>query len=267
MADGIHLVATCLARGVAVRQLLVSESGLKHAEVATLLHDAAGLDCLCLRDSLFRELSGVATPTGIAAVIDIPPVPAELSPGDAVLLEAVQDAGNVGAILRTAAAAGVRNILLGPGCAGAWTSRVLRGGQGAHFSLDIREQVDLPAALAGSSATPVATVAHDGMSLYEVDLRRTAILAGGQRGRGPVGGTRRRGKSPRHDSACRRNGVPECGGGHGGLPVRSAPPAHTRISWNCARGHEKGPHMAGPHPVEAPGLTFSWRPSCRQRRP
>lgn len=184
IADGIHLVATCLARGVAVRQLLVSESGLKHAEVATLLHDAAGLDCLCLRDSLFRELSGVATPTGIAAVIEIPPVPAELSPGDALLLEAVQDAGNVGAILRTAAAAGVRNILLGPGCAGAWTSRVLRGGQGAHFSLDIREQVDLPAALAGSSATPVATVAHDGMSLYEVDLRGPLFWLVGNEGAG-----------------------------------------------------------------------------------
>ena len=82
IADGIHLVATCFARGVAVRQLLVSESGQHHAEVATLLHGAAGLDCVCMRDSLFRELSGVATPTGIAAVIDIPPAQAELPAGE-----------------------------------------------------------------------------------------------------------------------------------------------------------------------------------------
>jgi TrmH family RNA methyltransferase len=168
--DGIHLVATCFARGIGVRQLLVSESGQKNVEIAALLQDAAGIDHLGLRDSLFRELSGVSTPTGIAAVIDIPEVAAQLLPGDALLLDAVQDAGNVGAILRTAAAAGVRNVLLGPGCAGAWTPRVLRGGQGAHFSLAIREQVDLAAVLADGSAQSVATVAHGGRDLYELDL-------------------------------------------------------------------------------------------------
>lgn len=170
IVDGIHLVATCFARGIGVRQLLASESGQKNPEIAALLHGAAGFECVSLRDSLFRELSGVSTPTGIAAVIDIPLVPADGQEGDAVLLDAVQDAGNVGAILRIAAAAGIRNILLGPGCAGAWTSRVLRGGQGAHFSLAIREQVDLAAALAAGSAQSVATVAHGGRSLYDLDL-------------------------------------------------------------------------------------------------
>lgn len=170
IVDGIHLVATCFARGIGVRQLLTSESGQKNPEISALLHGAAGFECVSLRDSLFRELSGVSTPTGIAAVIDIPSAPAELPPGDAVLLDAVQDAGNVGAILRTAAAAGIPNILLGPGCARAWTSRVLRGGQGAHFSLAIREQVDLAAVLAAGSAQSVATVAHGGRSLYDLDL-------------------------------------------------------------------------------------------------
>lgn len=184
IVDGIHLVAACFARGIGVRQLLVSESGQKHVEVAALLHGAAGFDCLSLRDSLFRELSGVSTPTGIAAVIDIPPAPSDLPTGDAVLLDAVQDAGNVGAILRTAAAAGVRNVLLGPGCAGAWTSRVLRGGQGAHFSLAIREQVDPAAALTACPATSIATVARGGMNLYEVDLTGPILWLVGNEGAG-----------------------------------------------------------------------------------
>lgn len=170
LVDGIHLVSTCFARGIVVRQLLASESGQKNPEIVSLLHGAQELECVSLRDSLFRELSGVSTPTGIAAVIDIPLAPAAGLEGDAVLLDAVQDAGNVGAILRSAAAAGVRNILLGPGCAGAWTSRVLRGGQGAHFSLAIREQVDLAAALAAGTAQSVATVAHGGRNLYDLDL-------------------------------------------------------------------------------------------------
>lgn len=170
LVDGVHLVATCFARGIAVRQLLVNESGQENCEITALVRDAAGIDCLCLRDSLFRELSGVNTPTGIAAVIDIPLAPADGLEGDAVLLDAVQDAGNLGAILRTAAAAGVRNVLLGRGCAGAWTGRVLRGGQGAHFSLGIREEVDLAAALAAGPTQSVATVAHGGSSLFDLDL-------------------------------------------------------------------------------------------------
>jgi TrmH family RNA methyltransferase len=184
LVDGIHLVATCLARGIGVRQLLVSESGQKNAEIASLLQGAAGIDCLTLRDSLFRELSGVAAPTGIAAVIDIPVAPAGGLSGDVLLLDAVQDAGNVGAILRTAAAAGVGNVLLGPGCAGAWTSRVLRGGQGAHFSLAIREQVDLAAAMAACPATSVATVAHGGKNLYELDLGGPILWLVGNEGAG-----------------------------------------------------------------------------------
>lgn len=184
LADGIHLVATCLARGVAVRELLVSDSGLHNPEIADLLRSAAGIDRLVLRDSLFREVSGVSTPTGIAAVIPIPaPSPMAIR-GDVLLLDAVQDAGNVGTLLRTAAAAGVSEVLLGPGCAGAWTARVLRAGQGAHFSLAIREQVDMAAALAASRATSIATVARDGASLYDVHLDGPLLWMVGNEGAG-----------------------------------------------------------------------------------
>lgn len=182
--DGIHLVTTCLARGTGIRQLLASESGQRSGEIAALLQAAAGVDCVILRDSLFREISGLGSPTGVAAVIDIPPAPAGEIRGDAVLLDAVQDAGNVGTILRTAAAAGVRDVLLGPGCAGAWSPRVLRAGQGAHFSLAIREQADLAAALAASAATSIATVARGGANLYEIDLTGPIIWLVGNEGAG-----------------------------------------------------------------------------------
>lgn len=184
LLDGIHLVTTCFARGIEVKQLLVSESGRENAEIGALLQGATGVDCVILRDSLFREISRVHTPTGIAAVIDIPAAPPGKLSGDAVLLDAVQDAGNVGTILRSAAAAGVRDVLLGPGCAGAWSSRVLRAGQGAHFSLTIREQVDLAAVLADCPATSVATVARGGASLYELDLTGPIAWLVGNEGAG-----------------------------------------------------------------------------------
>ncbi len=184
LADGIHLVADCFAHGITVQQLLVSQSGQQNPQIAALLTSAGDIECLLLSDALFREVSGVATPTGIAAVIAIPPAPQGTVAGDAVLLDGVQDAGNVGTILRTVAAAGIRDVVLGPGCAGAWTPRVLRAGQGAHFNLRIREQADLAATLVACSGISVATVARDGASLYALDLRQPIVWLFGNEGAG-----------------------------------------------------------------------------------
>lgn len=184
LADGIHLVASCFAQGITVQQLLVSESGQNNPQIAALLASAGGIECLLFSDALFREITRVATPTGIAAVIAIPPSPQGSITGDVVLLDAVQDAGNVGAILRTAAAAGVRDAVLGPGCAGAWTPRVLRAGQGAHFSLRIHEQADLLAMLDQCHGLSIATVAREGVSLYALDLRRPVAWLFGNEGAG-----------------------------------------------------------------------------------
>ena len=82
---------------------------------------------------------------GVLAVIATPaptlPAPARFH----VLLDDLQDPGNVGTILRTAAAAGVEQVLLSKHCAFAWSPKVLRAGQGAHFLTTIVEDVDLSA--------------------------------------------------------------------------------------------------------------------------
>jgi len=179
--DGPHLVAAALDHGLMPDLVAVSESAAALPEVVSLLARAPGVTILSLRDALFREVSELATPLGILARIAIPVVPNDLPAGDCLLLDAVQDAGNVGTLLRTAAAAGVRDVLLGPGCAGAWTPRVLRAAQGAHFVLTIREQVDLAGFLKQYAGVPVATVARDGQSLYDLDLAQpTAWLCGNE---------------------------------------------------------------------------------------
>jgi TrmH family RNA methyltransferase len=170
LLEGPHLVSACLDKLGAPLRLIVSESGLGHDEVGALLARCAGVETLCLRDALFRELAATETPVGILAEIAIPAPPAVPPTGSCVLLDAVQDAGNVGTILRTAAAAGVREVVLGPGCAGAWTPKVLRAGQGAHFDLAIRENADLAACLRNYAGTTIATVARDGSSIYDLDL-------------------------------------------------------------------------------------------------
>ena len=181
--EGPHLLTACLDHGGVPELLAVSESAVDKPEVAALLARAAASETIVLRDVLFREISELATPVGILARIAIPHEPATFPVGDCLLLDAVQDAGNVGALLRTAAAAGVRDVLLGTGCAGAWTPRVLRAAQGAHFGLQIREQVDLASFLRHYTGASIATVAHAGAELYALDFAQpTAWLFGNEGG-------------------------------------------------------------------------------------
>jgi len=184
LLDGPHLLAAYLDKVGLPWRVIVSESGQGHGEVAALLARCAGAEAFCLRDALFRELAATEAPVGILAEIAVPRNDATAPGGSCVLLDAVQDAGNVGTILRTAAAAGVRDVVLGAGCAGAWTPKVLRAGQGAHFDLAIRERVDLAAFVAGYAGTSIATVARDGESIYALDLAGPVAWIFGNEGAG-----------------------------------------------------------------------------------
>jgi len=184
LLEGIHLVADYRARVGVPELLVVSESGEGNAEVQALLAAHGSVETLRLRDALFGELSGVATPVGLLAVIAVPPPPTGPLTGSAVLLEGIQDAGNVGTILRTAAAAGVRDAVLGPGCAGAWTPRVLRAAQGAHFALAIREVSDLTVIVGEFAGLSVATLVQGGTPLYQLDLAGPVAWIFGNEGAG-----------------------------------------------------------------------------------
>jgi TrmH family RNA methyltransferase len=135
-----------------------------------------------LADPLFKELSSVATPTGVIAIVKTPPahpVPPDL--GICVMLEALQDPGNLGSILRTCAGAGVEHVLLSRGSVHAWSPRVLRAGMGAHFRLQIHEHIDLSVAVREFSGTVIATCGDARRSLYDADLTgRTALLFGNE---------------------------------------------------------------------------------------
>lgn len=170
LLDGPHLVEAYRRWHGVPELLVVNGSGSSNPEVASLLAAWPDVEVVQLADGLFRELSGVASPIGIMAVISIPTVSNEGIEGSCVLLDAVQDSGNVGTIIRSAAAAGIREVILGHGCAGAWTPRVLRAAQGAHFSLMIREHVDLEQALRDFRGTSLAAVARDGAPLFDLHL-------------------------------------------------------------------------------------------------
>jgi TrmH family RNA methyltransferase len=181
LLEGVHLVSAYIASHGMPKTLVVSESAQAREEIAQLLARAKA-DVVVLTDSLFREVSTFETPSGILALIT-PPQP-QAVPDDALvclLLEDIQDPGNVGSILRSAAASGVLHVLLSKGCAFAWSPKVLRAGQGAHFLLNIVEEADLEAFLRGFCGQSLALTPHAGQTIYDIDMKPlTAFLIGNE---------------------------------------------------------------------------------------
>lgn len=182
--DGVHLIEACLAAGGKPEALWLSERALEHPEIAALSSRLVEARQHLLPEALFAEAAPTDTPSGVMAVIESPPNPAPSVSGTVLVLDGVQDAGNVGTLLRTAAAAGVDQVWLSAGCAHAWSPRVLRAGMGAQFVLSIAEGVDVLACLHGVEKEVIATSLDATESLFEANLRGEAVWLFGAEGRG-----------------------------------------------------------------------------------
>lgn len=183
--DGPHLLASYRASGGTAETLVASESGYERDEIRMLFDGTPARARVLLSDRLFDSLAQVAAPTGILAVVQTPgasPLPERLE--TCLLLEGLQDPGNLGSILRTAAAAGVRQSFLGPGCVFAWAPKVLRAGQGAHFALAIHEGVALAPLAARFPGFVVATDPRAAASVFELDLTGPVAWVFGGEGAG-----------------------------------------------------------------------------------
>ncbi|MCK6395342.1 RNA methyltransferase [Zoogloea sp.] len=188
LLDGAHLLEVALARGFAPLQVVVSDSGKAQPEIASLLQRCAPDALIEVPERVFAHISPVDSPSGVLARIAVPAMPEGPLPVDTcVVLDGVQDPGNLGTILRTAAAVGVGDVLLTPGCAQAWSPRVLRAAMGAHFGLRLWEGCDVAAALAGFPGAILAADLRDAVELYDLDLRAPVAWLFGSEGQGLSG--------------------------------------------------------------------------------
>jgi TrmH family RNA methyltransferase len=187
LLDGVHLCEAYLQHIGAPALCVVSEASLQDAEVACILEtcDRMRAQCIALPDSLYQSLSQVENGIGLLFLIDTPPVemPRALT-GAAVLLDNLQDPGNLGSILRSAAAAGIRQVFCSKGTVFAWSPKVLRAGMGAHFLLQIFENVDLAPLVAASKIPVMATSSHAERQIYDVNLREPVAWLFGHEGQG-----------------------------------------------------------------------------------
>jgi TrmH family RNA methyltransferase len=179
-AEGDHLCRAAMVRGVRPAVAVFSES---YWPLAGMEWAQAAIKNIVIPDALFADISGLQSPASMGFVVDLPAA-TPLQPGTAsVILDRVQDAGNVGSILRSAGAFGFRQIIALKGTAALWSPKVLRAGMGAHFGLTLIEGVELNA-LEALQVPIVVTSSHQGELIQDLKVPQPCAWAMGHEGQG-----------------------------------------------------------------------------------
>ena len=165
-------------------QIVVGASAVGHAEVAAFL-DRMPADTVVLDDALFDSVTHLAQGVRLLTIAPRPrpPMPDRIVV-TSVLLDRLQDPGNVGSILRSAAAAGIGDVYLSSGCAAAWSPKVLRAAMGAHFHLRLFEACDLDRLRVTCAVPWLATSPHASRTVHAADLRGVVAWVFGHEGQG-----------------------------------------------------------------------------------
>ncbi len=178
--DGMHLIESYVERFGSPDSVALIEGGDVN-KIASYLNK--GTQVLEFPAGLFSEIAPVISPSGIIASINIPHLEIPKKQNCILLLEDIQDPGNLGSILRSARASGVDLVYLSSHCADLWSPKVLRGGQGAHFYLPCIEKAsfsDITKAFKGKIFATELT----GKSVFKEDLKGPAAFIFGNEGSG-----------------------------------------------------------------------------------
>ena len=162
--EGDHLCRAAMARGIQPAQVVLSASFFEEQGS----HWATSAEAVyVVPDVLFASLSGLESPARMAFVVRVAVDAQIMTQAPTVVLDRLQDAGNVGAILRCASSFGYRQVLAIKGSAALWSPKVLRAGMGAHFGLHLVESVS-EADVAALGVPVLTTSSHEGPFLHEL---------------------------------------------------------------------------------------------------
>ena len=178
--EGDHLCRAALQRGKKPDFAVFSQSFMP---LASLQYTQLAIKTIVLGDSLFHHISGLESPANMAFVMRLPHGVQVQPQASTVILDRVQDAGNVGSILRSAAAFGVQQVLALKGTAALWSPKVLRAGMGAHFGLHLVEGLDVDD-LEALTVPIIVTSSHVGELLQSQPLPAPCAWALGHEGQG-----------------------------------------------------------------------------------
>ncbi|HQT80753.1 MAG: hypothetical protein B7Z60_01555 [Ferrovum sp. 37-45-19] len=184
--EGIHLVeGLSHSHSATLDTLIYSAEKGANQEIVDLVK-ANFSQAIEVPPGVFKKLSTLSSPDGLMAVINIHSYrPSYSSRGFCLMLDNIQDPGNVGTLLRSAAASGFNRILLSKGCAHVWSPKVLRAAMGAHFVLSIHEQVEVLESLTQTHQEVWLAALTDSSEDYkQVNLSQPFTLVIGNEGSG-----------------------------------------------------------------------------------
>ena len=190
--EGSHLCISWLAHRGLPRYALFAQESLDQPEIVDVLAQVEhNTNVIAMPVDLIGGLSSLVTAPPVIFMVDTPsePEPPTIE-ANCVLLDEVQDPGNVGTILRTAAAAGITQVFTSSGTAACWSPKVLRAGQGAQFALEMHESVDLLNIIQANRTKPaplplmVTSLAPQSQDLFQTRLPANAIWVFGHEGVG-----------------------------------------------------------------------------------
>ena len=178
--EGDHLCRAALLRGLTPAVAVACESYVDQAQEGLF---ASAKKVAILSDALFQDMSGLESPSQMGFVMDLPVDVPMQARAATVILDRVQDAGNVGSILRSAAAFGFTQIVALRGTAALWSPKVLRAGMGAHFGLHLYEGGEA-GALDALQVPLLVTSSHQGQWIQDLALPFPCAWAMGHEGQG-----------------------------------------------------------------------------------
>jgi TrmH family RNA methyltransferase len=178
--EGDHLCSAALIRGLRPDVAVYAESYWTQAPALWIAESEKNV---VIPDALFRDLSGLESPGKVGFVCSLAPPLDVQAHVPTVILDRVQDAGNVGSILRSAGAFGFKQILALKGTAALWSPKVLRAGMGAHFGLQLSEGLELQA-LQALTVPLVVTSSHQGVLIQDLKIHGPCAWVMGHEGQG-----------------------------------------------------------------------------------
>lgn len=182
--EGTHLCLAWLEKNRPITSIFTTEHAIEHPDFDKIAQKYTGT-VFILSESLYKDLSTLGTTLACLAVVDIPSSSHALNfKDDTLILENIQDPGNVGTLLRSAAAAGIEQVVTTKGSASLWSPRVLRAGMGAHIALHTYENIDLEDILDKFTIPVFVTSSHQSESLYSKNLRQPCVWILGNEGQG-----------------------------------------------------------------------------------
>lgn len=180
--EGVRLVEEATNSNWEFRLALYDESISERGKSQVEGLKSRGVDVEMISESLMKSLSETETPQGLLAVIEFTNLPIPNLSSFVLIPDQIRDPGNLGTLLRTAAATGVQAVLIPPETTDAFAPKVVRAGMGAHFRLPIHSMTwEEITQMSKSANLQIFLADMDGKSCWETDLRQPlALIVGGE---------------------------------------------------------------------------------------